>query len=58
MARADLIITLDDDWLALVAYRMALQLIVENAEAKPWSADDQEAAEIAAHVLERFPGRP
>lgn len=51
-------IKVDEDWLALVAYRLALQCIVEIAEEKPWSADEQAAAEIAAHVLEQFPGRP
>lgn len=39
----------DRDWIALNAYRMALELIVEE---EPFSA----AAVIARHVLEEFPG--
>lgn len=44
MAIGSVHIKLDEDWLALVAYRLALQCIVELAEERPWSVDDQGGA--------------
>lgn len=51
-----LTITADADWIALVAYRVALEEIVREADMSPWA--DNPAAEVARRVLEAFPGRP
>lgn len=55
MARAEIRIKVDRDWLALNAYRMALERIADY-EAAPWEADGEEARMLARHVLEEFPG--
>ena len=45
-------IQIDDDWLALVAYRVALQKIAAMAEEQSWAHN--EAAEMAKAVLDAF----
>lgn len=56
MAVGHLRIKVDRDWIALVAYHMALEAIIEEtADAPPWQ--DNTAAEIAQRVLDAFPER-
>lgn len=55
MARLEtLTIRIDRDWLALNAYRMALESIVERAEREPWAVDP-ETARTARLALAQFP---
>lgn len=58
MARSGLVLRVEvaPDWLALNAYRMALELIVQQADAEPWSTERAEAAAIARTALADFPG--
>ncbi len=46
-------ITIDREWLALVAYRMVLERIVADADERPW--EQSEAADMARRVLAAFP---
>lgn len=49
-------VELDKDWMALNAYRIALEIIAKQAEAEPWAASGEDAAEIARSALQQFPG--
>lgn len=56
MAKAELRITLDRDWLALNAYRMVLEAIVREHKAEPWGFSGETAAALAEMAMRQFPG--
>lgn len=56
IAELKLKIELDKDWMALNAYRIALEIIAKQADAEPWAASGEDAADIARSALKQFPG--